>query len=117
MANIRLSFRGEEYVIPDTQAFEAAGLVEEIATLAEVSKWFKNPKYNKLSRCYGELLRLAGCKVSDREVHKEIMDQIKQGGGDRGLAALEALGALVAVLMDGAPVDGDGTPPGKPNAS
>ena len=117
MANIKLMFRGDTYTIPEDRAFEAGEAVEEIVTLAELAGWGRKPKFHKLSRCFGELLRFAGCKVSDREVHAEMMAQMKRDPTSQDSVALSAINALVAILMDGAPeADGD-EPAGKKNAS
>lgn len=117
MANIRLSFRGEEYVIPDKDAFAAGEAVEEIVTLAEIAQWGKKPKFRKLARCFGELLRFAGCKVSDAEVFTEIMGQVKRYDGNEDVVAVQALNALVEILMDGAPEGDEGESSGKNPAS
>lgn len=109
MADIVLIFRGEEYRIPDDKAFEVGGRVEEIVTIADLGLLAANPKFNVLARAMGVMLRFAGCKVSDREVHREMMRQIKSGKPGAGReAALDAVFQLGAVLMDGAPTDGDG---------
>ena len=103
---ITLKFKGEVYTIPDDRAFEAGEAVEEIVTLPELAAWGERPRFFKLARCFGALLRFAGCKVSDRDVHDEMMGEVKSGddGVDELLAA-QAVGSLVAVLMNGAPED------------
>jgi hypothetical protein len=105
MASIRLTFRGQDYVIPENRAFEAGEAVEEIVTLSELVGMRTRPRFHKLARCYGELLRYAGCRVTDREVHSEIMGGLK-GREAKAEAAAAALNALIEVLMDGAPDDG-----------
>ena len=118
MADIRLTFKGAEYVIPDTRAFEVGMMVEDIVTLSQISKLFADPKFYTIARVYGAMLRFAGCKVSDREVLTEMMDKVKSGEPGAGrLAAIQALGAISAVLMDGAPTDGEGSAPEKTEAS
>lgn len=103
---IAVEFKGVVYEIPDSRAFEAGEAVEDIVTLPEIAAWGENPKFFKLSRCFGALLRFAGCKVSDKEVHSEMMAQVKRAGdGGEELLAAQAVSALVAVLMDGAPED------------
>jgi hypothetical protein len=42
-----------------------------------------------------------------------MMDSIKRQGGDADLAAMRALDALVAVLMDGVPEAGSSEAPAK----
>lgn len=123
MADIVLNFRGQSYTIRENSTFEVAEEIEDIVTLGEITTWGRNPKFTKISRCYGTMLRFAGCDVSDRDVYKDMMASITQlsakGGEDqaRGLMAAQAVSALMAVLMGGAP-EGDGEDaPGKPTAS
>lgn len=101
MAEIRLVFRGKEYVIPDSKAFEIGARVERIATLGEVLSWRQgDPRFFPLSQCLGEMLRFAGCDVTDREVKDEVMAAYLQTDPAPYFAALLN---LVNVLMDGAP--------------
>ncbi|MES2814468.1 MAG: hypothetical protein V4720_06200 [Pseudomonadota bacterium] len=107
MADIRLTFKGADYVIPDDRAFELGERLEDIVTLGQMAKLFADPKFYTIARCFGTMLRYAGCKVSDREVLTEMMDRLKAGGPGAGRStAIEALAQISAVLMDGAPTDG-----------
>lgn len=109
MADIRMTFKGAEYVIPDNRAFEIGMMIEDIVTLSSLSRLFADPKFYTIARVYGMMLRFAGCKVSDREVLSEMMAKVKSGDPGAGrIAAIEALGMIAAVLMDGAPEDGEG---------
>lgn len=103
---ITLEFKGEFYKISDDQAFEAGEIVEDIVTLSDIAAWGQSPKFFKLAKCFGALLRFAGCKVSNQDVHSEMMAQVKGAGdGAEELLAAQAVGSLVAILMDGAPGD------------
>lgn len=116
MSRIKLKFRGKTWVIPETKAFEAGERVEEIVTLGEMAGWGAAPKFHKLARAFAELLRFAGCKVTNTEVHSAMMAEVKAiavtmkdgvvPDEARMLVAAQAIGALSAVLMDGAP-EGD----------
>lgn len=119
MADIRLTFKGADYVIPDSRAFEIGMTLEDIVTLSQMSKLIADPKFYTIARCYGTMLRFAGCKVSDREVLTEMMDKVKSGKpGEGRMSAIEALGMIAAVLMDGAPQnEAEGPPSGKIEAS
>lgn len=128
MAAIVMTFRGAEYRIPEEKAFAVGEQVEDIVTLPELMSWGAAPKFYKVARCYGVMLRAAGAKVSDAEIHREMMAQIAEigaaGGGDaegaKAVLATQAVGSLIAVLMDGVPTGGamgGGAAPGKPNAS
>lgn len=114
MASIKLSFKGETYTIPEDQAFEAAEVVEEVMTIPQIVAMQENPRFTKIARCFGAMLRFAGVKVSDREVHQEMMREIASLDSDadqeqgKEMLAAQAVASLLAVLMDGAP-EGDGT--------
>ena len=120
MPDIVLTFRGQDYRVPDDKAFALGEVVEEIVTIAEIPALLKNPKFYTIARCYGAMLRFAGCKVSDRDVHRDMMARLKSADPGAGkIAAVEALMTIASVLMDGAPLDeaGEGDSPGKPEAS
>jgi hypothetical protein len=101
MANLVMKFRGGEYVIPENRAFEVGGDVEEIATLFEIIGWMKSPRFHKMARCLGVMLRAAGCPADDREVYAELMASVTSGGANDYLQS--ALFGLVSLMMDGAP--------------
>lgn len=114
MADIIIAFKGEEFVIPESRAFEIGERVEDIASLPEVLSWAKTPKFYKMARCIGTMLRAAGGRMTDKEVHTQMMVDF-QGGNPSAYFA--ALASLVAVLMDGAPQGKGGDEPEKPAAS
>ncbi len=124
MAAIVMTFRGKDYRIPEEKAFAVGEQVEDIVTLPELMSWGSAPKFYKVARCYGVMLRSAGAKVSDAEIHREMMAQIAEigaaGGGDaegaKTVMATQAVASLIAVLMDGVPAGGTAAP-GKPTAS
>lgn len=116
MREITLGWKGEAFVIPATKAFEIGERVEDIATLAEIASWERAPKFFKIARCYGEMLRFAGARVTNEEIHAEIAAQLKSGAR-KDLVAANAVASLLAVLMDGAPESGGEANPKKANAS
>lgn len=107
MREIRLVWGGRDYVIPAARSFAAAERVEDVATIAEIGRWSVDPRFTKLARCYGELLRFAGARVTDEEIHAEVMAQVKAAEAvsaeGRELVAAAAMRALLEVLMDGFP--------------
>jgi hypothetical protein len=122
MRSVDLTFRGRAWSIPADRAFQVAERVEEIVTLSEIAAWGRAPKFTKLARVYGEMLRFAGCKVSDADVYAEMMAEMKAmaGSGDKDAAqdmmAVAAVRALFDVLMDGAPeTRGDDAPKANPS--
>ena len=123
MAGIDLNFRGQTYSIAENRMFEVAEEIEDIVTLGEITTWGRNPKFTKISRCFGTMLRFAGCTVTDSDVYKDMMASItklsEEGSEDqaRGLMAAQAVSALMAVLMGGAPESDGADAPEKPTAS
>ena len=123
MAGISLSFRGQTWTIPENRAFEAGAAVEEVVSLSEMAQWGAQPKFFKLARAFGTLLRFAGAKCSDAEVKAEIDASILRAidtGRDKDAAtemfAVAAMAQLQAVLFTGAPDGGGDKPPGKTSA-
>ncbi len=117
MSEIRLVWKGEEIVIPEDRAFAIGEQVEEIVTLAEIATWTTNPRMFKLARAFATMLRFAGKRVSDRQVHDAIMgrDSDKEDAASQAAAAMTG---LVEVLMGGAPpASGEAKKPGKASAS
>jgi len=108
---IELSWKGRDYVVPEDRAFELGEQVEDIITLAELPELAQRPKFRKIARVYGTMLRFAGARCTDAEVHSAIMDEIKSGSDKQELAT-KAIAMLVAILMDGAPA-GNGADEGK----
>jgi hypothetical protein len=127
MAAIRMNWRGAAYVIPAHQAFEVGAAVEEIVTLGEIGTWREKVPFFKVARAYATMLRFAGAKVTDGEVHTEIMANLHAAGKARvagdpdpaEIAGMMAMNALVACLMGGAPQpdDPEAEVPGKTTAS
>lgn len=124
MGDIVLTFRGETYRVPETKAFELGAEVEEVVTLSEIATWGQNPKFFKIARACGVMLRFAGARVSDTEVKDEIDASIARAvaggaGADvaKDLFAVVAVQQLQAVLFKDAPQSGDSAAPGKTTAS
>ncbi|WP_395543277.1 hypothetical protein [Neotabrizicola sp. sgz301269] len=117
MAEVKITWKDAEYVIPDTRAFQIGERIEEIAPLGEILGWLHQPRFFKMARCLGEMLRFAGCKVSDQEVHAQLVGSM--GKADDGDNFAGAVFALVDLLMGDAPKGGEGKidPEGKPDAS
>lgn len=116
MQTIELNFKGEKFTIPDTKAFAVGELVEDIASLSEVLSWSRNPRYHKMARCIGAMLRFAGARVTDEEVHREIIAAVANGQAEEVVGGVFM---LVNVLMHGAPEakSGGEEPAGKASAS
>lgn len=117
MADIKITWRGQAYSIPDSKAFQIGERVEEIATLGEILGWLQQPRFFRMARCLGEMLRFANCKVSDTEIHAQLVSTAGKDGQGESFAA--AVFALVDLLMGDAPKDGGGKgdSSGKPASS
>lgn len=112
MADIVLKWRGQEYRIPDSRAFEAGAAVEEVVTLSDLQSFATRPRFFVIAKAMGALLRFAGVKVSDSEVKREIDASIlkaSKAGADAEAAkeafAVNAISQLMQVLFEGAPND------------
>lgn len=124
MANLILKFRGKTYVVPETRAFELGAEVEEVVTLSEIASWGNNPRFFKIARAFGVMLRFAGARVSDTEVKDEIDASVAGAvaAGAAQMAAKELFAAvavqqLAAILFKGAPEETGDAAPGKATAS
>ena len=115
MQNIELEWKGQTYTVPASKAFELGERIEDIVSRGEIPNWVSSPKFHKMARCHGEMLRFAGANVTNQEVFSEMMSQIK-GGTQEALVAAQAMEALILVLMDGAPDGGGGDEGKKTNA-
>jgi hypothetical protein len=113
---IEMEWKGRQYVVPENRAFELGEMVEDIITLAELPEFAARPKFRKIARVYGAMLRFAGAKCTDEEVHSAIMAEIKTGS-ERQELATRAITMLVDVLMDGAPTNGGAETGKKESAS
>lgn len=123
MADIVLKWRGADYRIPDSRAFEAGAALEEVVTLTDLHAFAGRPKFFIIARAMGTLLRFAGVKVSDAEVKREIDASITRAASQgvdeadaKEIFAVSAIKQLVAVLFEGAPAE-DGGEPEKTSAS
>jgi hypothetical protein len=112
MPDIVLKWRGQEYRIPDSRAFEAGAAVEEVVTLSDLQSFATRPRFFVIAKAMGALLRFAGVKVSDSEVKREIDASIlkaSKAGADAEAAkdafAVNAISQLMQVLFEGAPND------------
>lgn len=103
MNAIRLHYCGKDYVIPADKAFRAAAQLEDVVRLADIPEWQRRPPMMKIAEAYGVLLRFAGCYVSNEEVWENMAAGLFGGSGDGASAAIRAVEALTACLMNGAP--------------
>ncbi len=104
MRAIEVEWGGEEYVIPENEAFEVGEAIEDVIALSDLPDLAKRPRFRKIARVYGIILRHAGASVTDAQIHGQMMDQLKSGDADaENMLALQAMAQITEVLMDGAP--------------
>jgi hypothetical protein len=100
MSDIVMTYKGVTYTLPASRAFEACEAVEEIAFIGEIAAWLKHPKFAKLAKCTGILLRMAGARVNDDEVRAELLAAYRDLRHD---AVFGSVMALHTVLFTGVP--------------
>ena len=82
MNGISFAFKGKTLTIPASRAFAVGEQIEDIVALTDIASWAQRPKMFKLARCFGILLREAGVKITDEDVHAAIMGR---DGDETGL--------------------------------
>lgn len=114
--DIRLTWKGTEYVIPDSRAFVAADALEDLTSLGETYRWIRDPKFAKMAKCMVALLRVAGVTDIDPDTAwREITAQYKR---QQPIDFMASVLMLQAILQNGAPeFDVKGKEPEKTSAS
>lgn len=120
MQNLRLAFKGQEYVIPASKLFVVGMEIERHVSFADMQDWAtKGPPTFLLSYVYAQMLGHAGVKVKPEDVREEMMAALTNPDGDSLLATVvRACSDVSKLLMTGAPESAVGEPqPGKTSAS
>jgi hypothetical protein len=97
---ITLEWQGREYVIPEDKAFQIGEQVEDIIPITDLPDLAMRPNFHKIARVYGTMLRFAGAKVTDQEIWKHFMAEMRAGKANG--SAGQAITMLTVMLMDGA---------------
>ena len=114
MRAVEMVWRGVTYTIPANRAFAVGEEIEDIAPISVIASWGVHPRWRKLARCYGIMLRHAGAKVADETILESITPI---DGVDKNDAAI-ATKALIDLLLAGAkPATESDGPPKKDTAS
>lgn len=131
MKNITLEWKGETYVIPEKDVFEAVDDMENHVTLGSIATDAQNLRMGRMAKAFSCLLQHAGapdCEPAEvrkwmtdsiRAMFKNAMDTGKDPTQDEVQAVFfgQVVKELSDILMDGAPdMEADDTP-GKPAAS
>ena len=107
MKTVEIKWNDETYKITEKDSFEIGEILEEIIPLTEIGQMQAHPRFHKLARCYAEMINFAGGHVTASEVHKSMMEQMKDDDSAAVVIATSAISALIEILMDGAPDAGD----------
>lgn len=95
---VRLSWKGKDYVIPANDVLRAIAKVEDVLTLGELGSARGDGRvpYAKLASAFGALLRHAGASVTDEEVYNDLFS-----GGPKDLprSALAAIVTLQTLMI------------------
>jgi len=94
--DVKLAWRGKDYLLPADRVFDVACRIEEIITIPALCKSLadNNPSFTKVAMAYGIALRAAGAKVSDEQIYAGMF-----GSDEQRNEVSAAAQALLAVLM------------------
>jgi len=109
MKQITVAWGGKAYTVKEDQAFALGEEIEDIISLPQLAQMETYPKFIKLARCYAAVVNFAGGSADPEEVHAAMMAELKSGGKEAKASMLASIGgALIDMLMDGAPeADGE----------
>lgn len=113
--DIRLTWRGTEYVIPAKSVLRAIAVVEDHVTMKELSEYSQNPggsKFAKLTMAYAALLKFAGAKVTEEEVYESVLRPLEEEGNSTLYSAI--YGLLSLMIPPKAFTDGEISEKGEP---
>ena len=99
--DIKLTWRGVEYVIPSQHVMRAIARIEDHITLAELMQAMSEgrPKFSKISSAYASVLRFAGCQVADDEVYDGMLGNIEERSPEGIPVVAQALNGLLSMMM------------------
>lgn len=96
--DVKLSWKGRDYVLPADAMLRTIAQVEDILPLGRLyeSMFKKSLPIAKLSMCYGIMLRAAGVEASDDEVYTGLFED---GGKSMQAKAMQAIALLQALMI------------------
>jgi hypothetical protein len=94
--DIRLNWKGQDYVIPSDAMLGAIARIEQHITMVELQDYTERgtAPLARLSQAYGAVLRFAGAKVADDEVYAGIYR-----GGEETRKAVLSLQVLLHMML------------------
>lgn len=101
--DVRLSWKGEEYVIAADRIFDLVMRIEDIimgagATPAFVLLLQNRVSQSKLAAAYAEALRFAGAKVGPQEVYLSIMADFASNSAEAARKVQDAIVGLLCII-------------------
>lgn len=99
--DIKLTWKGKEYVIPGQHVMKAIARIEDHVTLKELMEGMAKgaPKFSKISSAYASVLRFTGCAVEDEEVYEGMLCG-SQEESEAGISVIaQALTGLLNMMM------------------
>lgn len=115
---VRLAWGGQDCVIPPDQLMTVIAKIEEVITMAELSRAVERNAlpHAKLAIAFGRVLRHGGVRVTDEEVYNGMLAP----GQDQKMRAMSALNALLTLMLPPESVRAalaEAKPAGKPPAA
>jgi hypothetical protein len=94
---ITLTFRGQDHVIPAHRVMPALAAIEDVITLARMSRAMASGDLPllRISQAYAVALQHAGARVTPEEVYAEMF----ANEGELRERAIEALGTLQVMMI------------------
>lgn len=99
--DIKLTWKGEEYVVPSQHVMRAIARIEDHITLKELMEGMSRgaPKFSKIASAYASVLRFCGCAVEDQDVYEGMLCGVSEES-DQGISVIaQALTGLLNMMM------------------
>lgn len=111
MQEIKIKWDGETFKVKEDQVFDIASQLEEFLDFRTLHLMAHRPSFTKLSRALAVIINTCGGDVSPKDIHKEMMKEVKAlnpedlqtGLQGSSLMAATAVEIVLEILMDGAP--------------
>lgn len=99
--DVKLTWKGDEYVIPSQHMMRVIARIEDHITLRELMESMSNgsPKFAKIASAYASVLRFAGCAVDDQEVYEGMLSGTDEKSPEGMSIIAQALTGLLSMMM------------------
>lgn len=94
---IKIAWKGRDYSIPPNRVLQCIAKVEDIITLTDLHRFSmsQSTPFGKLAMAFGAVLRHAGARVTDDEVHLAMFQNQDESTG----TALQAVQMLLLMMI------------------